>query len=326
MTGILPSNGVLPSATQNGDPLAIMAPGCDNLYYPPRCNPRLDSYAMNALISEVLNVINARGEPYDCTRLDNLERAIRSQWLNYFDSTGTDNIVITPDTPFQDVAHLVGVPLRIKTGAAPNTGPMTLNVNGLGAIAITNESGGALAPGAVRALSIYEVMYDGVSFKLRGSGAGGLDPAGRPTQTALYAFARGTGACNLVTSVQTLVNDWAVSEGVLGDAVMAGGEFTVGPQSAGVWSFWANVGIASNFNGWTNKLQAVRIASVGPNITFGYLEMGNFGTNLNGSGPVGGVVRMNAGDKVRILCEQNTGSNRLTHPTLNTFSAARVGL
>lgn len=75
MTGILPNNGVPPENTQNGieDPLLTL--GCENLYYGPRCNPRLDPFAMNALISEVINALNVIGQAYDCNRLDNLATA-----------------------------------------------------------------------------------------------------------------------------------------------------------------------------------------------------------------------------------------------------------
>lgn len=78
MTGILPNNGVIPSATQNGIESPTLAPGCDNLYYGPRCNPRLDPFAMNAVISELINAINATGTAYDCSRLDNLATALQS--------------------------------------------------------------------------------------------------------------------------------------------------------------------------------------------------------------------------------------------------------
>lgn len=75
MSGILPNNGVPPQNTQNGIADPDLAGGCDNLYYGPRCNPRLDPFAMNALISEIINALNALGIAYDCNRLDNLAGA-----------------------------------------------------------------------------------------------------------------------------------------------------------------------------------------------------------------------------------------------------------
>jgi hypothetical protein len=75
MTGILPNNGVPPGSTQNGIPAPVLAGDCENQYYGPRCNPRMDPFAMNALISEVINALNAIGIAYDCERLDNLATA-----------------------------------------------------------------------------------------------------------------------------------------------------------------------------------------------------------------------------------------------------------
>jgi len=286
----------------------------------------MDPFAMNSLLSEILNVINGRDEPYDCDSLVNLERAVRSQWLNYFIATGGPNdIAITPATAFADLAHLVGVPLRIKVGAVSNTGPMTLNVGGLGAIAITTMTNAALSAGAVLGNAIVEVMYDGVAFRLHYGGAGSQDAAGRPTQQALYAHAKCAGSCVLVNNVQTLVNDWVIDDAFLGGATMVGGQLTFDAASAGVWFVSASVGIATPTNNWTNKLQLTKIPSVGPAVTFGYSEMGNFGTNLGGNLTVSGVIRVAAGDLIRVLDTQNTGANQNTNSSFNFYSACRIG-
>lgn len=75
MAGILPNNGVPPGNTQNGIEDPDLTAGCENIYYGPRCNPRMDPFAMNALISEVINALNAIGQAYNCERLDNLATA-----------------------------------------------------------------------------------------------------------------------------------------------------------------------------------------------------------------------------------------------------------
>lgn len=76
MTGIFPSNGVAPGQTQQGSPNPDVTAGCEVEYYPPRCSPRLDPFAQNALISEIVNAINALGVQYDCTKLNNLASAL----------------------------------------------------------------------------------------------------------------------------------------------------------------------------------------------------------------------------------------------------------
>lgn len=75
MAGILPRDGAPPESTENGIDDPLLEPGCVNQYYESRCNPRLDPFAMNALISELINAINVLDIPYDCERLDNLALA-----------------------------------------------------------------------------------------------------------------------------------------------------------------------------------------------------------------------------------------------------------
>lgn len=92
MSGIQPSGGVGPNATQNTIANPVLAAGCDNLWYAARCNPRLDPFAMNAMIAEIINAVNGcgcasggtfTGLAYDCNRLDNLCRAIRNHITEY---------------------------------------------------------------------------------------------------------------------------------------------------------------------------------------------------------------------------------------------------
>ncbi len=77
MSGVFPNNGVPPGQTTNGLENPDIAPGCQNLYYAARCNPRIDPFAMNAFISEFIGGLNCMGITYDCTRLDNLCRAFQ---------------------------------------------------------------------------------------------------------------------------------------------------------------------------------------------------------------------------------------------------------
>lgn len=90
MSGIQPDNGVGPNESRNTITNPRLAAGCENLWYGPRCNPRMDPFAMNALIAEVLNAVNGscacddqQGIVYDCDRLDNLCRAIREHITDY---------------------------------------------------------------------------------------------------------------------------------------------------------------------------------------------------------------------------------------------------
>lgn len=78
MAGIYPSNGVVAAGTVNG--VNVETVNCVNslFYSVSRCQPRFDPAAMNAMISELLNVVSSSGRAYNCNRLDNLSRAIQA--------------------------------------------------------------------------------------------------------------------------------------------------------------------------------------------------------------------------------------------------------
>lgn len=77
MAGIYPGGGVPAAQTNNGVEVdTTNCEGSELFYSIARCQPRFEPAAMNALISEVLNLATCDGEPYDCSRLDNLCRAV----------------------------------------------------------------------------------------------------------------------------------------------------------------------------------------------------------------------------------------------------------
>ena len=86
--------------------------------------------------------------------------------LAYAVATGTNDLVttISPTTAFP-AAYVDGMPLYIKT-AAENIGAMTLNVNGIGQVAIKKNGTDALAAGDVAAGQIIAVSYDGTDMQL----------------------------------------------------------------------------------------------------------------------------------------------------------------
>jgi hypothetical protein len=95
---------------------------------------------------------------------------VQNQAGNWALDTGTANagaITLTP-VPIS-LTSLKGVPIRVQKIASANTGAYTLNVNGLGAVAVT-YLGVALVANSLLASQFYSVMYDGTVFELATSG------------------------------------------------------------------------------------------------------------------------------------------------------------
>ena len=77
MTAMFPGSGVPWSDAKNSlqDPATVY---CDELWYSTnRCTPRFDPAAANAVLSELINVVNRGEVTYDCRYLDQVQLAIR---------------------------------------------------------------------------------------------------------------------------------------------------------------------------------------------------------------------------------------------------------
>lgn len=79
MAGPFPSNGLAPGVNNSGVPLINPpATGCDALYYNEICAQKVDPKASNAMLSELVTLMNAcSSERWDCARRDNVLRALR---------------------------------------------------------------------------------------------------------------------------------------------------------------------------------------------------------------------------------------------------------
>lgn len=88
--------------------------------------------------------------------------------------SGTNIITATAPSPF--AAYATGQTFRF-TAAGANTGAVTLNLNSVGAKAITKNGTTALAAGDIASDAVVEVTYDGTQFQLI-SMSGGLSASG----------------------------------------------------------------------------------------------------------------------------------------------------
>ena len=79
MSAMHPESGVPPEDARNSIPNDVEASvNCQELWYSTsRCQPRFDPAAANAMLAELINLINKGEVVYDCTRYDQVQFAVR---------------------------------------------------------------------------------------------------------------------------------------------------------------------------------------------------------------------------------------------------------
>lgn len=82
MAGIFPDGGVPCNQTQNTVCEIPMEANCEARFYSMRCLQSIDPLQINAIISEIGNVLKMAGFPYDCAKLDNLANAIHKMIMD----------------------------------------------------------------------------------------------------------------------------------------------------------------------------------------------------------------------------------------------------
>lgn len=98
---------------------------------------------------------------------------------------GTDTITAT--APFTLAGYVGGQAFRFLA-AATNTGPVTINIDGLGAKAITKQGASALAAADITIGQVVEIVYDGTQFQFSNSGqSGGSFYTGSTTRNLVTA-------------------------------------------------------------------------------------------------------------------------------------------
>lgn len=114
---------------------------------------------------------------------------IQEQRSTYAENVGSENdIEIVLKSPI--TSYVEGQALYFKTLAA-NTGPVTLDVDGLGAINVVNRDGTALNASTLPAGSLNLVQFDGINFQLLVSSGGGVAVAEIQNQTHTYKIDTG---------------------------------------------------------------------------------------------------------------------------------------
>jgi hypothetical protein len=83
-------------------------------------------------------------------------------------SANTYSVTLNP----APTSYVEGMAIAVKINV-DNTGPSTINVNGLGAKAIKKPNGNDVSAGNLKAGSIYTMRYNGTNFILQGEGGSG---------------------------------------------------------------------------------------------------------------------------------------------------------
>lgn len=113
---------------------------------------------------EIVHVIEKNNIAPSDSDLYQLTRAQRSQWVNWCIDTGSVNsLSVALDPPL--TAYRQGLPLRVAV-KTNNTGPTTINVNGLGNRAVTRANGAQLEADDLRTGMVALLVDDGSKFQL----------------------------------------------------------------------------------------------------------------------------------------------------------------
>ena len=142
------------------------------------------------------------------TALSSLTASVQDSSLITLTSVSGTNTITASLTGL--TAYGVGKTFRFVSAGA-NTGAVTININGLGAKAITKDGSTALSAGDIPTGAVVQITYDGTQFQLV-SGAGGGAKAGgvfyenSTTLTSNYTITSGknammVGPLNVATGV-----------------------------------------------------------------------------------------------------------------------------
>jgi hypothetical protein len=202
--------------------------------------------------------------------------------------------------------------------ANTNTGPSTINVNGLGPVAIINQDGSALYAGQIRAAEFAQIIYLGGAFVLMSD-----------TASAAFSAYRSASAQSMPASTVTdcIFNSAAINQGSAYNT--ATGIFTA--PSYGIYSFSASIRLAAV--GTNAALNAIYFSkndnTSGGGLVF-LVGTGAAGALYTGAGDAtffagNCIVPLDAGDTMRLKWDAGTagaGTNSLDQ--VSSFSGARV--
>lgn len=195
------------------------------------------------------------------------------QWLTSVAGTNTITAAITPSP----TTYTAGQTFHFVAAGA-NTGATTLNINGLGAKAITKAGVVALSANDILSGAVYQVVYDGTQFQL------GQIPAGTLINTQIFTA---TGTYTPTAGTKSVVVELQGGGGAGGGSAATGvGQISIG--AGGGAGGYAKSRLTSGFSGVTVTIGAAGANAVGANGGAGGAS--TFGGLMTANGGAGGFV------------------------------------
>lgn len=231
----------------------------------------------------------------------------------------------------------IGFPIHVRTGASANTGPMTVNVNGLGAKPLVTQGGNPIISGQIPADTVFEAFYDGAAFRVfhalpatAAMAQAGVAPEAYLTPASLFdkknPYFISTGGTNqlIPVGVDTKITNLAAPSGSYFNtgSSFATSAFTCGAQDAGTWLFvgYSAMTLATiTTAGEDYRLAVARNGISGP---FASTLLSRDNASTYGIIAVEAIA-LAAGDVVDLRVFQNTQTSR--NITSTKFFGTRLG-
>lgn len=158
------TDGVVPWNSLDNNTRAPLASELENGYPCGEADQQLFNWTAGWPVGNIWNMILQSGITPDTDKLLDLSRAVQSSKVKYTVAGGSANAITAALSP-APVSYTVGIEINVKINTA-NTGPVTINLNGLGAVDVVDRIGAALAAGDFVANEVVKMVYDGTRFRL----------------------------------------------------------------------------------------------------------------------------------------------------------------
>jgi hypothetical protein len=269
----------------------------------------------NEVQEELIALIEKSGQAPSGVNLLQILQGIRSQAYNYRGAAGTaDAITIALDPAPAALAELLGVPLRILTGASANSAAVTLSVNGLAATAVRGADNLELLANELPANTIFEVAYNGAFFQIINRPV----PAAQKAPAA-FIMTPSSGQ-SIAASTQTVVNWFTPINNDTLDSTLAANQVTIGPKDAG---WWVLVGkLFYDFPASGVMYSNVIIERNGSEISAGNAP-GT--TSVRARPQATAIYKFVAGDVVRLTTATDTARNLTITGGSSIFAGFKIG-